>query len=183
MSISKLKKVDLSVYQEVRDREAIKLVLLRFEEQKESFAIDGDVIDTIFSYNNIAPELPEDIGFTPGDRRSVQQVHKSSQSLQAMADFVSTKYLEAQTRLRVISKIERNARNEVISSGNLTRTSTGPTTDKTMQFVLPELYEQKDKWENFRDLCKHVLGRLRDAMFLLQNQTKAEEIFRSLPRV
>lgn len=174
---------DLIVREEVRSRSAIKLILSELEERKEAFAIGGDVIDTIFSYNRIAPELPEDVNFHPGDRKSVDQIHESYQKLQSMSDFVSTKYLQSKTRLRVITKLERHARNDIIISDYLKRSSTGPTTDKTMQFVLPELYEQKDKWENFRDLCKHVLGRLRDAMFLLKNSLQAEEIFRSLPRV
>jgi hypothetical protein len=174
---------DLVIREEVRSRPAVKLILSELEERKEAFAIGGEVIDTIFGYNRIAPELPEDVNFHPGDRKSVDQIHESYRKLQSMSDFVSTKYLEAKTRIRIISKIERQARNDVIASDHLKRSSTGPTTDKTMQFVLPELYEQKDKWENFRDLCKHVLGRLRDAMFLLKNELKAEEIFRSLPRV
>lgn len=174
---------DLNVREEIRSRPEAKLILAELETRKDSFGIGKDVIDIIFRYNNIAPELPEDVSLQPGDRTSIDQIHESSRTLQAMSDFVSAQYLESQTRLRVLVKLERLARNDVIASGHLKRSSTGPTTDKTMQFVMPELCEQKDKWENLRDLCKHVLGRLRDAMFLLQNQTKAEDIFRSLPRV
>lgn len=172
-----------TVLEKLRARSALFLIISELEGRRDSFSIDSHVIDTILGYNNIAPELPEEVNLQPGDRKSVDQLHESFRKLQAMSDFVSTKYLETQTRLRIITKLERHARNDIIVSGHLQRSSTGPTTDKTLQFVLPELYEQKDKWEEFRDLCKHVLGRLRDSMFLLKNELKAEEIFRSLPRV
>jgi len=166
-----------------RDREDLSKIILELERRKEAFSIDPEVIETLTQYNSIAKEIPEGDKLVPGNRKSVEEVQKSYHSLLAMSDFTSSNYLEAQTRLRVIAKLERYARNSLISGGVLKASASGPTTQKTAEWVVPELYDQKEKWENFRDMCKHILGRLRDAMFLMRDSVKAEEIFRAFPRV